>query len=109
MEAILLAGGKGERLAEAAEGRPKTLVSVAGRALASYALARLAEAGVERLPERGDHEATTLPELARAGRLAGYRHDGLWLTVNTPKDLRAADEYLRSAERAPLTPTPAAR
>jgi NDP-sugar pyrophosphorylase family protein len=49
----------------------------------------------ERLPERGDHETTTFPTLAEEGLLAAFRHDGLWLTVNTPKDLRTADEYLR--------------
>jgi NDP-sugar pyrophosphorylase family protein len=48
-----------------------------------------------RLPERGDHERTTFPQLAEAGRLRAFRHDGVWLTVNTPKDLRTADEYLR--------------
>jgi NDP-sugar pyrophosphorylase family protein len=223
MEAILLAGGKSERLGEAAQGRPKALVPVAGRSLAAYQVARLAEAGVDRLlvscaagreeqfedeladlgpeivtvpepeplgrgggirltaaarresgpiyaqnaddlldldpravleahraagaaativlaplptgfgvvdlddrdrivgfreapklpywvnagfyvlddealarlPERGDHEQTTFPELAGEGKLAAYRYDGTWLTVNTPKDLRRADEYLR--------------
>jgi NDP-sugar pyrophosphorylase family protein len=54
----------------------------------------LGEDALERLPERGDHETTTFPELARAGRLRAYRHEGLWLTVNTPKDLRRAEEYL---------------
>jgi NDP-sugar pyrophosphorylase family protein len=49
-----------------------------------------------RLPERGDHERTTLPELAAEGKLYAYRHAGLWLTVNTPKDLRVADEHLRA-------------
>jgi NDP-sugar pyrophosphorylase family protein len=48
-----------------------------------------------RLPERGDHERTTFPQLAAAGRLRAFRHDGVWLTVNTPKDLRTAEEYLR--------------
>ena len=227
MEAILLAGGKGERLGDASGGRPKPLVRVAGTPLALYALERLAEAGVERvivscaagtealfeadlassrvqvapvaepeplgrggglrfaaqarcgkgpvlalngdeildvdiaallrfhadrgvaatvvvapmpsafgvveldgdrvaefreaprlphwvnaglyvledeaverLPERGDHEVTTFPELAREGRLAAYRHEGLWLTVNTPKDLRVAEEFL-TREREP--------
>jgi NDP-sugar pyrophosphorylase family protein len=47
------------------------------------------------LPERGDHETTTFPELARRGRLGAFRHAGLWLTVNTPKELRVADEHLR--------------
>ena len=222
MEAILLAGGKGERLGDAAEGRPKPLVRVAGRPLALHAVERLAEARVERvivscaagteslfeeelaasgveivtvaepeplgrgggmrlaararvargpvlalngdeildvdveallrfhaerraaativvapmrsafgvvaladddrvlefreaprlphwvnaglyvlddealerLPERGDHELTTFPDLAREGRLVAFRHEGLWLTVNTPKDLRVAEDFL---------------
>jgi NDP-sugar pyrophosphorylase family protein len=222
MEAIILAGGKAERLGDAAGGRPKSLVEVAGRPLVSYQIARLAKAGVDRVivscaagqgqlfeqelaglgaeivaaeeperlgrgggikfaarerreqgdvyalngdelvavdfeallarhreadgsatvaiarpksrfavvelgdgdviegfvetghdpywvncgiyvlseetiarfPERGDHETTTFPELVEERRLFAYRHDGLWLTVNTPKELRAAAEHL---------------
>ena len=221
MEAILLVGGKAERLADAARGRPKALVVVGGRPLVSYQAARLVEAGVERLivscalgqgelfaselgglgaeivtveepeplgrggglrlaarargesgplyalngddlldadlaallaqhresgaaatvtvsplrspfgivdldgdlvtgfsespplpywvncglyvlddeaiarlPERGDHERTTFPELAAEGKLRAFRHEGVWLTVNTPKDLRLAEEYM---------------
>jgi NDP-sugar pyrophosphorylase family protein len=222
MEALLLAGGKGERLGEAAEGRPKPLVLVGGRPLASYQVAQLARAGVtrvivacsagfeqlfqtelgglgpeivtvgereplgrggglrlaaqerqesgpvfalngdelldldlarlserhdelggaativvsplvshlgvvdledddtvtgfregpklphwvnsgvyvlgdealERLPEQGDHEASTFPELADEGKLKAFRHEGVWLTVNTPKDLRRAEEFI---------------
>jgi NDP-sugar pyrophosphorylase family protein len=221
LEAILLAGGKAERLGEAAQGRPKALVEVCGKPLASFQIARLAAAGVgrvivscragqeglflealgggdveivcagepeplgrggglrfaaaerrgsgpifalngdelfdvdlsallahhrahspaatlavamlpspfgivdvgeddrvtgfreapklphwvnmglyvlddeavERLPERGDHELSTFPELAEEGRLLAFRHEGLWLTVNTPKDLRRAEEH----------------
>ena len=224
MEAILLAGGKGERLGDAAQGRPKSLVPIAGRPLAAYQVASLAAAGVdrvlvscaagqeelfqaelsglgpevvsvgeheplgrggglrlaaqsrqetgplyalngdelldvdlvgllsahrdhggaatvvvaplptgfgvaelgeddriegfdeapklphwvnaglyvlddeaiERLPERGDHERSTFPELAAEGKLFAYRHEGVWLTVNTPKELRAADEHVRA-------------
>ena len=223
-EAIILAGGKAERLGDAAEGKPKALVPIAGRPLAAYQLALIAEAGVERvivscaagaeelfeaelaglgpelvtvgereplgrggglrlaararlsdgpifalngdelfdldladlaeahgqkggaatitvaplqshlgvvdvddddivrgfreaprlphwvniglyvldeeaiarLPERGDHETTTFPELAEEGRLRAFRHEGLWLTVNTPKDLRRAQEFVES-------------
>ena len=47
-----------------------------------------------RFPERGDHETSTFPELAAEGRLAAFRHAGLWLTVNTPKDLRRAEDYV---------------
>jgi NDP-sugar pyrophosphorylase family protein len=49
---------------------------------------------VDRLPERGDHERTTFPELAAEGKLRALRHEGLWLTVNTPKDLRHVEEQL---------------
>jgi NDP-sugar pyrophosphorylase family protein len=221
VEAIILAGGKAERLGPAAEGRPKPLVPIGGRPLAAYQVAALAEAGVERvliscaagqgelflaelgaigpdivpveepeplgrggglrlasqelledealalngdelvdldfsellgrhrdapvaatiavapfdspfgvvqlgdgdlvtgfqeaprlpywvscgvyflgaealerLPERGDHERTTFPELAAEGKLAAFRHEGLWVTVNTPKDLRRAEEVV---------------
>jgi len=222
VEAILLAGGKAERLGDAAEGRPKALVHVAGKALAAYQIGLLAAAGIdrvivscaagqgvvfarelaglgvevvtaeeperlgrgggirfsaavraergdilvlngdelldvdfrallqrhretdaaatitvarpqspfglvelddadvvtgfreggrvpywvncgvyafsedalERLPERGDHETTTFPELVAERRLRAFRHDGLWLTVNTPKDLRRAEEHV---------------
>jgi NDP-sugar pyrophosphorylase family protein len=221
-EALLVAGGKGERLGEAARGKPKALVRVAGRPLAVYQVVRLAAAGVERvlvscsagteaqfeqeldglgaeivpvpepeplgrgggfrlaaqhragsgpvyalnaddlldvdlqelharhvdrgaaatitvaplptgfgvvelgpddavtsfdeaptlphwvnagvyvfgeeaiarLPERGDHETSTFPELAAECRLYAFRHEGVWLTVNTPKDLRRAEDYL---------------
>jgi NDP-sugar pyrophosphorylase family protein len=51
---------------------------------------------LERLPERGDHETTTFPALAAEGRLVAYRNAGFWLTVNTPKQLREADEFVRA-------------
>ena len=54
----------------------------------------LGDEALERFPERGDHETTTFPELAAEGRLRALRHEGIWLTVNTPKDLRVASEYL---------------
>jgi NDP-sugar pyrophosphorylase family protein len=223
VEAIILAGGKAERLGAAAQGRPKALVEVAGRPLAAYQVSLLARAGVDRvlvscslgqerlfeaelaglgpevvavpepeplgrggglrfaaaarretgdlyalnadelldvdlagllerhrrtglaativvthprspfgvvelgeddrvtgfqeagllphwvscgtyvfgeealalLPERGDHETTTFPPLAAGRRLGAFRHGGLWLTVNTPKELRIADEHVR--------------
>jgi NDP-sugar pyrophosphorylase family protein len=47
-----------------------------------------------RFPEQGDHESSTFPELANEGKLAAFRHDGLWLTVNTPKDLRKAEDHV---------------
>ncbi|HEX6700336.1 MAG TPA: nucleotidyltransferase family protein [Gaiellaceae bacterium] len=52
------------------------------------------EEALARLPERGDHETTTFPELVAERRLRAFRHEGLWLTVNTPKDLRRAEEHV---------------
>ena len=58
----------------------------------------LSEEALARFPEKGDHESTAFPELAGEGKLHAFRHTGLWLTVNTPKELRRADEYV-SAHR----------
>jgi NDP-sugar pyrophosphorylase family protein len=54
----------------------------------------LGEEALALLPEQGDHEQSTFPQLARERRLHAHRHDGVWLTVNTPKDLRRATEFL---------------
>jgi NDP-sugar pyrophosphorylase family protein len=56
----------------------------------------LADEAIARFPDRGDHESTTFPELAVEGSLHAYRHDGLWLTVNTPKELRVATEHVEA-------------
>jgi NDP-sugar pyrophosphorylase family protein len=71
----------------------------------------LDDEALERLPERGDHETTTFPELAAEERLLAYKHSGAWLTVNTPKDLRRAEEYFagRSGWPPVAAPQPASR
>ncbi|HET7450976.1 MAG TPA: nucleotidyltransferase family protein [Gaiellaceae bacterium] len=56
----------------------------------------LTEEAIDRFPDKGDHESSTFPELAAEGRLRAYRHEGLWLTVNTPKELRVAQEHVVS-------------
>jgi NDP-sugar pyrophosphorylase family protein len=56
----------------------------------------LSPEALRRFPDRGDHESTTFPELASEGRLFAYRHDGLWLTVNTPKELRTAADHVEA-------------
>ena len=66
----------------------------------------LAPDAIERLPDKGDHETTTFPELVAEGRLFAYRHEGLWLTVNTPKELRRAREHVE-AHPEWLSPAPA--
>ena len=54
----------------------------------------LSQEAIERFPDRGDHESTAFPDLAAEGRLRAFRHEGLWLTVNTPKELRRAQEHV---------------
>jgi len=52
-----------------------------------------------RLPERGDHETTTFPELATEGKLFGYRSRAYWRSIDTIKDLTEA-----ATEGGELTP-----
>ena len=56
----------------------------------------LDDEAIERLPERGDHETTTFPELAAEGKLLAYRNESFWITVNTPKQLREAEEFVQA-------------
>ena len=56
----------------------------------------LGEDALALLPEKGDHEQSTFPQLAGEGRLHAHRHEGVWLTVNTPKDLRRAAEFMEA-------------
>lgn len=58
------------------------------------------------LPERGDHEITTFPALAREGKLYAFRSSALWLAVDTVKDLNQACQLLAPRGQAghPLLP-----
>ena len=56
----------------------------------------LGEEALALLPEKGDHEQSTFPQLAGRRRLHAHRHQGVWLTVNTPKDLRRAAEFIEA-------------
>jgi NDP-sugar pyrophosphorylase family protein len=47
------------------------------------------------LPEKGDHETSTFPALARQRRLAALKSRAFWTTVDSSKDLREAADRLR--------------
>jgi NDP-sugar pyrophosphorylase family protein len=49
------------------------------------------------LPERGDHETTTFPQLAAAGRLYGFRSEAYWRPVDSIKDLSEAAKEIAGA------------
>ncbi len=44
------------------------------------------------LPELGDHETSTFPQLAQAGRLSAYKSRAFWRSIDSFKDLREAEE-----------------
>ncbi len=55
----------------------------------------------ELLPELGDHETATFPNLAAEGRMSAVSTDAFWRSVDSPKDLREAEEYLSSVVAVP--------
>ena len=54
----------------------------------------LSAEALARFPAEGDHEASAFPAFAEAGRLAAYRSECYWKSVESAKDLREAGEYL---------------
>ncbi len=54
----------------------------------------------QRFPSEGDHEASTFPELAEQGRMAGFQSTAFWSSVESPKDLREANDRLEALGRA---------
>ena len=48
----------------------------------------------ELLPETGDHETATFPALAAAGRMSAVPANAFWRSVDSPKDLREAEEHV---------------
>ena len=53
------------------------------------------------LPELGDHETTTFPALAAEGRMSAVSTEAFWRSVDSPKDLREAEEHLSSPVAGP--------
>jgi NDP-sugar pyrophosphorylase family protein len=49
------------------------------------------------LPDLGDHEVETFPQLARAGRISALKSSAFWRSVDSFKDLGEAEEYIGGA------------
>lgn len=47
------------------------------------------------LPDRGDHEDSTFPQLAQEGRLNALKSTGYWRTIDTIKDLTEAKKDMQ--------------
>ena len=51
------------------------------------------------LPKRGDVERTTFPLLAKRRRIRVYMHKGMFVTVNSLRELEEANEILKEARK----------
>ena len=51
---------------------------------------------VAQLPELGDHENSTFPQLAQSCRISAYESRAFWRSVDSFKDLREAEEGLKN-------------
>jgi NDP-sugar pyrophosphorylase family protein len=45
------------------------------------------------LPDRGDHEESTFPRLAKEGKLYAFKSENFWRAVDTVKDLTTVKAY----------------
>lgn len=52
---------------------------------------------IDLLPDLGDHEDSTFPDLALAGKLAAYFIEGYWKGIDTAKDIEEASKDLRKS------------
>ena len=55
------------------------------------------------MPEIGDHESLTFPALAEEGRIAAYESTSFWRSVDSFKDLREAEEFVKQLVPDPET------
>ena len=53
---------------------------------------------VARFPDVGDHETAAFPQLAAEGRLAAFESRSYWQSIESQKDLRAAEARLADGE-----------
>ncbi len=49
------------------------------------------------MPELGDHEVSTFPDLAEQGRISAFKSHQFWRSVDSFKDLKEAEEYVKEA------------
>jgi NDP-sugar pyrophosphorylase family protein len=59
----------------------------------------LSPAFFDLLPDKGDHETTTFPQLAAEGRLFAFKSEAYWRPVDSIKDISEAEKELQRAGR----------
>ena len=63
----------------------------------------LAGSLISRFPLEGDHETGLFPQLAQEGKIAGFRSDAFWRSVESMKDLEEARQFIGATQLfAPL-------
>lgn len=72
-QAIILAGGKGERLRPHTDNKPKPMVEVGGRPILSYQIQRLKEAGVEEIVFACSYKWEAIKEYLGDGKDLGLK------------------------------------
>jgi choline kinase len=91
MRAIILAAGRGSRMGELSDERPKCFVELAGKPLISWQIAALRSGGAEAIGVVRGYRAETItfPDLT-------YFHNARWAETNMVMSLAAAAEWLAS-------------
>lgn len=51
-----------------------------------------------KFPDVGDHETTTFPQVVDDGRMRAIRSDANWISVDSHKDLRQAEEMMANGQ-----------
>ncbi|MDO8618756.1 MAG: nucleotidyltransferase family protein [Candidatus Daviesbacteria bacterium] len=73
--AIILAGGKGERLRPYTNDRPKPMVEIAGKPILSYQLTQMTKAGIKKVVFACSYHREVLQEHFKAGNAYGIEAD----------------------------------
>lgn len=80
--AIILAGGKGERLRPYTNDRPKPMVEIAGKPILSYQLAQLTKAGIKKVVFACSYQRQALQKHVDSGKKYGI--EALFSVEETP-------------------------
>ena len=52
------------------------------------------------LPELGDHEVLTFPQIAEEGKISAFQSRGFWRSIDSFKDLREAEDFVTQRDSA---------
>lgn len=97
MKALILAAGRGSRMQEATDSKPKCLVELNGKALLLYQISALKAAGIERIGIVVGYKKECLEPYVKAFGLKAFENPK-WNDSNMIYSLACAKEWLLSAD-----------